>query len=88
MLERQLDKEKMTEKKATEMTVEAEYVLENYTNCDFEKSGGKQQQQPHQPHQGRVDGKYTARQECRFGRRGDHPRPLRNCYPQNRLYEC
>ena len=60
MLERRLDKEKMTEKKATGMIVEAEYDLEKYTNYDFEKSGGKQQQQSHQPHQGRVDGIYTA----------------------------
>ena len=70
MLERRLDKEKMTEKKATEMIVEAEYDLEKYTNYDFEKGGGKQQQQqqqPHQPTQRRIDGRYAAGQECKFG---------------------
>ena len=53
----------MSEKKTTEMIVEAEYDLEKYTNYDFEKSGGKQQQQqqqPHQPTQRRIDGKYAA----------------------------
>ena len=70
MLERRLDKEKMTEKKATEMIVEAEYDLEKYTNYDFEKGGGKQQQQQqqhHQPTQKRIDGRYAAGQECKFG---------------------
>ena len=60
----------MTEKKATEMIVEAEYDLEKYTNYDFEKGGGKQQQQQqqqHQPAQKRIDGRYTAGQECKFG---------------------
>ena len=70
MLERRLDKEKMTEKKATEMIVEAEYDLEKYTNYDFEKGGGKQQQQQQQqqqPTQKRIDGRYAAGQECKFG---------------------
>ena len=52
------------------MIVEAEYDLEKYTNYDFEKSGGRQQQQQQQQQQqprGRVDGKYTAGQGCRFG---------------------
>ena len=71
ILVRRLDKEKLTEKKATDMIVEAEYDFEKYTNYDFEKSGGKQQQQqqqqPHQPRQGRIDGRYAAEQECKFG---------------------
>ena len=77
-----MDKEKMTEKKATEIIiVEAEYDLEKYTNYDFEKKAGRQQhvqqQQPQQQQpqpQGRVDGKYKAGQDCRFGVTCNDPR--------------
>ena len=77
MRERRLDKEKMTEKKATEVIVEPEYDLEKYTNYDFEKSDGMQQQQQQQPHQtpqGRIDGKYATGQECKFGMACNDPK--------------
>lgn len=64
----------MTEEKATELVVEAEYDMEKYTNYEFGTDTGlqgagqrQQQQQQQQPQGGRTNKKYKAGQDCRFG---------------------